>query len=211
MRRWAFSRFLLYIEIKYGLCRLRFSGIDLFLLNAFFPAVRNVGLKLSLELTHPFILVGFSCCCCCWFCLLILLILKEVPVSKTFFLCFFFFFLPYIYKVGFEWGQVAQWLRVAIELVLWGEEGLYPDGPAASWNLLPWGMAPSWGQLWFLITSCLSLIPSHITALGLPPWWSTQDRNGLCSWAPRLGTVTTNVPCGRSLLQPDLCRCLSGC
>lgn len=42
------------MEIKYGLCRLRFSGIDLFLLNEFFPAVRNIGLKLSLGLTLLF-------------------------------------------------------------------------------------------------------------------------------------------------------------
>lgn len=67
------------MEIKYGLCRLRFSGIDLFLLNEFFPAVRNIGLKLSLGLTLLF-WWGFL-----FVFLLILHILKEVPFSKIFF------------------------------------------------------------------------------------------------------------------------------
>lgn len=87
------------MEIKYGLCRLRFSGIDLFLLNAFFPAVRNVGLKLSLGLTHPFILVSF-----CFVVLFLSFNLTHFEGSTIFQDCLsvLFFFLPYIYKVGFE-------------------------------------------------------------------------------------------------------------
>lgn len=62
--------------------------MDLFLLNSFFPAVRYVGLKLSLELTFLF-WWDFLLLLLLFVCFLILFILKEVPFFKIFFLYFF--------------------------------------------------------------------------------------------------------------------------